>query len=106
MQAVVALRTNRATNWAAAAWKPEGPGEFGPISSPRQNDPDLSYGALACHCPANRAHATPTEGYSGAVQTRSALLPELCSKLAKWSPKHFPAKWTPVRRGKCDQTKI
>jgi len=34
MQAVVVLRTNRSTNWAAAAWKPEGPGEFGPISSP------------------------------------------------------------------------
>ncbi len=34
MQAVAVLRTNRSTHWSAAAWKAQGPGEFGPISSP------------------------------------------------------------------------
>ena len=33
MQRAAGLRANRATNWAAAAWKPEGPAGFGPISA-------------------------------------------------------------------------
>ena len=33
MQRAAALRANRTTHWAAAAWKPEGPAGFDPISA-------------------------------------------------------------------------
>ncbi|MFV0367003.1 MAG: hypothetical protein ACK5KM_00960 [Hyphomicrobiaceae bacterium] len=33
MQPAAALRAKRTTHWLASAWKPEGPGEFAPISS-------------------------------------------------------------------------